>query len=89
MSFQSLINHYLQKNKIKKINPGLAQEDYKFGLQTGQPGRTGQTGQSGQSGQNGQARYLDWIGWIGPVGWEWDHFIEIFWIGKKSKFNQV
>jgi hypothetical protein len=26
---------------------------------------------------------------LGPVGWEWDHFIEIFCIGKKSKFNQL
>ena len=42
-------------NQIKKINPGLAKEDYKFGLQTGQIGQTGQTGQTGLTGQNGQA----------------------------------
>ena len=29
-------------NQIKKINPGLAKEDYKFGLQIGQTGQTGQ-----------------------------------------------
>ena len=39
------------KNQIKKINPGLAKEDYKFGLQTGQIGQTGQTGLTGQTGQ--------------------------------------
>lgn len=37
-------------NQIKKINPGLAKEDYKFGLQTGQTGKTGQPGQAGQAG---------------------------------------
>ena len=45
----------LSVNQIKKINPGLAKEDYKFGLQTGQIGQTGQTGQTGLTGQTGQA----------------------------------
>ena len=44
---------YFSKNKIKKINPGLANKDYKFGLQTGYTGETGETGQPGQAGQTG------------------------------------
>ena len=31
-------------NQIKKINPGLAKEDYKFGLQTRQTGQPGKAG---------------------------------------------
>ena len=45
---------YFSKNKIKKINPGLANKDYKFGLQTEQTGQTGQAGQTGQTGQAGK-----------------------------------
>ena len=32
---------------------------------------------------------LDRTRGLGPVGWDWDHFIAIFLIGNKSKFNQV
>ena len=76
---RQLVKYLSRQNKIKKINPGLAQEDYKFGLQTEQPGH--------------YTRYtiyiyvdrIDWIGWIGPVGWD----INAFLISEKSKLHQV
>ena len=56
------------KNKIKKINPGLANKDYKFGLQTGQHGQTGQTVQTGWTGQTRQTGETGQTGQAGQIG---------------------
>ena len=55
-------------NKIKKINPGLANYDYKFGLETGQTGQAGQTGLIGQTGQNGQTGLIRQTGQTEQAG---------------------
>ena len=41
-----MIIYKVMRNQIKKINPGLAKEDYKFGLQIGQTGQTRETGKA-------------------------------------------
>ena len=51
------------ENKIKKINPGLANKDYIFGLQTGQTGQTGKTAKAWTT------EWTDWIAWIGQIDW--------------------